>query len=309
MSDSLLGTTEVRDLLTKVSGLDNDTGDARLKRIVHRVVTDLFRTIEDFDVQPDEFWSAMGYLTALGQANEVGLLVPGLGLETFLDLRLDQAERKAGIEGGTPRTIEGPLWVAGAPLSTGQARLDDGSEQGEVLFMEGQVRDMQGKPVAGAVVDVWHANTLGGYSFFDPSQPPFNLRRRIETDAEGRYRFRSLLPSGYACPPDGQTQKLLSLLGRHGNRPAHIHFFVTAPGYRKLTTQINIDGDAYLHDDFAFATRDGLIPVIRRVSDAAAVHALGLNASFAEIIFDFALHAESAAAPSAVVIRGHAEAA
>ena len=309
MSDSLLGTTEVRDLLTKVSGLDNDTGDARLKRIVHRVVTDLFRTIEDFDVQPDEFWSAMGYLTALSQANEVGLLVPGLGLETFLDLRLDQAERKAGIEGGTPRTIEGPLWVAGAPLSTGEVRLDDGIEQGEVLFMEGQVRDVQGKPVAGAVVDVWHANTLGGYSFFDPSQPPFNLRRRIETDAEGRYRFRSLLPSGYACPPDGQTQKLLSLLGRHGNRPAHIHFFVTAPGYRKLTTQINIDGDAYLHDDFAFATRDGLIPVIRRVSDAAAVHALGLNAAFAEITFDFALHAESAAAPNAEVIRAHAQAA
>ena len=133
----------------------------------------------------------MSYLTRLGQANEVGLLVPGLGIETFLDLRMDEAEHKAGIEGGTPRTIEGPLYVAGAPLSKGEARLDDGSEQGEVLFMDGQVRDVDGKPIAGAIVDVWHANTLGGYSFFDPSQPKYNLRRRIETDAEGRYRFRS----------------------------------------------------------------------------------------------------------------------
>src|ERR1700722_2154687 len=142
MSESLLNTQEVKDLLTKAAGFGNDSGDARMKRIVHRVVSDLFRTIEDFDVQPDEFWSAMGYLTALGQANEVSLLVPGLGLETFLDLRMDEAERKAGLEGGTPRTIEGPLYVAGAPLVKDEARLDDGSEQGEVLFMGGEVSDM-----------------------------------------------------------------------------------------------------------------------------------------------------------------------
>jgi catechol 1,2-dioxygenase len=308
MTESLMETKEIKDLLMKVSGLGDSSGDLRLKRIVHRVVGDLFRTIEEFDVQPDEFWTAMSYLTRLGQANETGLLVPGLGLETFLDLRMDQAEKAVGIEGGTPRTIEGPLWVAGAPLSKGEARLDDGSEQGEVLFMDGQVRDMDGRPVANAIVDVWHANTLGGYSFFDPAQPKYNLRRRIETDAEGRYRFRSLLPSGYACPPDGVTQELLNRLGRHGHRPAHIHFFVTAPGYRKLTTQINIDGDEYLHDDFAFATRDGLIPEVRRVSDAAAVHAKGLNAPYAEITFDFVLHAESAAVPVTVVNREHAPA-
>jgi catechol 1,2-dioxygenase len=306
MSDSLMETKDVKDLLMKVSALGADGGDVRMKRIVHCVVSDLFRTIEEFDIQPDEFWTAMGYLTRLGQANEVGLLVPGLGLETFLDLRMDQAERKAGLEGGTPRTIEGPLWLAGAPLSKGEARLDDGTEQGEVLFMQGQVQDVDGKPVAGAVIDVWHANTKGGYSGFDPSQSKYNLRRRIETDAEGRYRFRSILPNGYACPPGGPTQQLLDALGRHGHRPAHIHFFVVAPGYRKLTTQINIDGDEYLHDDFAFATRDGLIPEVKRVTDAAAIHARGLNAPYAEIGFDFVLHAESAAAPKTVVERAHA---
>jgi catechol 1,2-dioxygenase len=305
----LLETREVQSLLTKVSGLGNDKGGPRVKRIVHRVVSDLFKTIEEFDIQPDEFWAAMSYLTELGQANEVGLLVPGLGLETFLDLRMDEAERKTGIGGGTPRTIEGPLYVPGAPLAKEEARLDDGSDEGEVLFMDGQVRDVNGKAVPGAVVDVWHANPLGGYSFFDPSQPKYNLRRRIETDTEGRYRFRSILPAGYACPPEGPTQKLLDLLGRHGRRPAHIHFFVTAPGYRKLTTQINIDGDEYLHDDFAFATRDGLIPEVRRSADPAEARARGLNAPFAEITFDFVLHRERADAPSTVVTRTHAEAA
>ena len=108
---------------------------------------------------------------------------------------------------------------------------------------------------------------------------------------------------------DGQTQKLLDQLGRHGHRPAHIHFFVAAPGYRKLTTQINIDGDEYLHDDFAFATRDGLIPEVRRSTDPAVIQARGLNAPFAEITFDFILHREIATAPNTVVTRAHAEAA
>jgi catechol 1,2-dioxygenase len=120
------------------------------------------------------------------------------------------------------------LYVPGAPLSKAEARLDDDSEQGEALFVDGKVRDIGGRPIAGAVVDVWHANPLGGYSFFDPSQPKYNLRRRIETDAEGRYQFRSILPAGYACSPEGPTQRLLDQLGRHGRRPAHIHFFVTA---------------------------------------------------------------------------------
>ncbi|MDR5671095.1 catechol 1,2-dioxygenase, partial [Burkholderia cenocepacia] len=92
---------------------------------------------------------------------------------------------RAGIEGGTPRTIEGPLYVAGAPESAGFARLDEDGEPGEALVMRGQVLDDTGKPLANALVEVWHANHLGNYSYFDPSQQPFNLRRSIRTDAEG----------------------------------------------------------------------------------------------------------------------------
>lgn len=295
----------VKNLLDRIAGLDNDVGDPRLKQIVARVVGDIIRTVDDFDVTPTEFWTAMAFLTEVGQSNEMGLLVPGVGLEHVIDLRIDAQERAAGVAGGTPRTIEGPLWVDGAPLSKEEARLDDGAEQGEVLFMLGQVRDTAGHPVPHAMVDVWHANTLGGYSFFDPSQAPWNLRRRIETDAQGRYRFRTLMPAGYGLPPDGPTQKLLTQLGRHGRRPAHVHFFVSAPGFRKLTTQINIDGDAYLHDDFAFATRDDLIPPVTRHADPADLTRHGLNAPYAEIVFDITLNAESTALPSTEVSRGH----
>ena len=309
MTNSLVAHPDVQALLDRVAGNGNAGGNPRVKQVIRRITEDLYRAIEDLDIQPDEFWAGVAYVTRLGQANEAGLLVPGLGIETFLDLRMDEAERQAGIEGGTPRTIEGPLYIAGAPLEKGEARLDDGTETGEVLIMEGQVRDMDGTPVAGAIVDVWHANTKGGYSFFDPSQSKYNLRRRIETDAEGCYRFRSILPSGYACPPGGQTQALLDALGRHGNRPAHIHFFVSALGHRKLTTQINIDGDAYLHDDFAFATRDELIPPVEKVEDAARIRANGLDRPYTAIVFDFMLHADAAEAPPTEVHREHAPAA
>ncbi|MFE1600407.1 catechol 1,2-dioxygenase [Methylobacterium sp. ID0610] len=309
MTTRLTDSPEAQALFDKVAGLDTDVGNPRIKAVVRRVVADACRIIEDLDVTPSEFWTAMSYLTETGQANEFGLLMPGLGIEHFIDLCIDAKERAAGIEGGTPRTIEGPLYVAGAPLAKGEARLDDDPEDGEVLIVEGQVTGRGGAPLAGAVVDVWHANTLGNYSVFDRSQSPWNLRRRIETDGQGRYRFRSILPKGYGCPPQGQTQKLLDQLGRHGQRPAHIHFFVSGPGHRQLTTQINLADDPYVYDDFAFGTRDGLVVAVERVTDAAALKAAGLNEPFSAIRFDFVLNAEAADAPDPVVVRPHAQAA
>src|SRR5687768_7219647 len=118
MAQSLVDTPQVKQLLDKAAGLDNQAGDDRVKKIVRR-----------------------------------------LGVEHFLDLYMDEKERRAGLEGGTPRTIEGPLYLADAPLSKGEARLDQDPEEGTVLVMEGQVRDTDGKPLPGAIVDVWHANT------------------------------------------------------------------------------------------------------------------------------------------------------
>jgi catechol 1,2-dioxygenase len=95
------------------------------------------------------------------------------------------------------------------------------------------------------------------------------------------------MPVGYGCPPQGATQQLLNVLARHGNRPAHVHFFVTADGLRKLTTQINIEGDPLIWDDFAYATREDLIPPVVEKTGGAA---LGLKEdAYKEIEFNFAL--------------------
>lgn len=300
MSVKVSHTQEVQDLFKEACGFNNDQGSPRLKQIMLRIVGDAARLIEDLDVTDDEFWHAVDYLNRLGGRNEAGLLVPGLGLEHFLDLLQDAKDAQAGLTGGTPRTIEGPLYVAGAPLCEGEARMDDGSEldRATVMFLQGVVRDTQGQPVAGAVVDLWHANTQGNYSYFDQSQSAYNLRRRIVTDAEGRYRARSIVPSGYGCSPEGPTQECLDLLGRHGQRPAHIHFFISAPGHRHLTTQINLAGDQYLWDDFAYATREGLVGDIEFIEDEAAARDRGIQGSrFAELTFDFQL--QKAPAPHA----------
>ncbi|MGH8432695.1 MAG: catechol 1,2-dioxygenase [Solimonas sp.] len=297
MTVKISHTAEIQKFFEDASGFGNDQGNPRFKQIVLRILQDTARLIEDLHITDDEFWKAVDYLNRMGSNQEAGLLVAGLGIEHFLDLLQDAKDAQVGLTGGTPRTIEGPLYVAGAPLSEGEARMDDGRDPGTVMFLQGRVVDADGQPLAGAVVDLWHANTNGTYSYFDGSQSEYNLRRRIVTDADGRYRARSIVPSGYGCPPSGTTQEALNQLGRHGQRPAHIHFFISAPGQRHLTTQINLSGDKYLWDDFAYATRDGLIGELRFVEDAAAAQARGVSGRFADVDFDFQL--QRAVAPAA----------
>jgi len=298
--------------LVKQMNVDTATGavDTRVQQVVVRLLADLFQAIEDLDISQSELWKGLEYFTDAGQANELGLLAAGLGLEHYLDLRADEADAKAGITGGTPRTIEGPLYVAGAPESVGFSRMDDGSESDKIdtLFIEGTVTDTDGNLITNAKVEIWHANSLGNYSFFDKSQSDFNLRRSILTDSNGQYVAQTTMPVGYGCPPQGTTQFVLNKLGRHGNRPSHVHYFVSAPGYRKLTTQFNIEGDQYLWDDFAFATRDGLVATAIDISDEAEIARRGLNKPFKRISFNVALVKEQSKAPSTEVDRRRASA-
>ncbi|ENU20575.1 catechol 1,2-dioxygenase [Acinetobacter bohemicus ANC 3994] len=295
------------DTLVKQMNVDTAIREVnpRVQQIVVRLLGDLFQAIEDLDISQTELWKGLEYFTDAGQANELGLLAAGLGLEHYLDLRADEADAKAGIIGGTPRTIEGPLYVAGAPESVSFARMDDGTESDHVdtLVIEGTVTDTQGNIIPNAKVEIWHANGLGNYSFFDKSQSEFNLRRTILTDVDGKYTALTTMPVGYGCPPEGTTQAVLNLLGRHGNRPSHVHYFVSAPGYRKLTTQFNIEGDQYLWDDFAFATRDGLVATATDVTDSTEMSKLNLDKPFKHITFNFELVKEVDQAPSTEVDR------
>ncbi len=290
MSVHTFNTEEVQNLLRTACNLDGQDGNARFKQILHRLLSDLFKAIDDMDITPDEVWAGVNYLNQLGKDGEAALLAAGLGLEKFLDIRMDAADKASGADGGTPRTIEGPLYVAGAPVRDGIAKIDiNADDAAGPLVIHGTVTGADGKPLAGAVVECWHANSHGFYSHFDPTgaQSEFNLRGAVKTGADGKYEFRTLMPVGYGCPPQGATQQLLNALARHGDRPAHVHFFVSSEGQRKLTTQFNIEGDPLIWDDFAYATREELIPPVTQKTGGAA---LGLKAdAYQDIEFNFVL--------------------
>jgi catechol 1,2-dioxygenase len=274
MTEDFVKTPAIQTLLDRSSGLDAEGGDPRLKTIMRDLLESIMHLIVRHDITESEFWNAAKYLTE--GAGEIGLIVPGVGLEHFIDLYNDEKDTEAGRTGGTPRTIEGPLYVADAPLVDGgdDVNLTSDPDDTDNLYMNGGIVGPDGEAVENVILHVWHANSQGWYSHFDPTseQTPFNNRRRIKLGADGRYAFRSKMPQGYSVPPGGSTDRLMQALGRHGNRPAHVHFFVEAPGYRTLTTQINFGDDPFAADDFAFGTREGLLPVPNRQGDSAYVN-------------------------------------
>lgn len=298
----IVGSPAVQALFERAAGLDGSGGNPRLKAIVRDLLESLAAVIERHDISEDEFWKGLQFLQE--GAGEFGLLAPGLGIEHFLDLHMDAKDAEAGRSGGTPRTIEGPLYVAGAPLvdgdlsRTNDVNLTTDPDDTETLTMSGRITGPDGEPVKDAVLHVWHANSQGFYSHFDPTgaQSSFNNRRRIKLGPDGRYAFRSKMPRGYSCPPGGATEQLMQALGRHGDRPAHVHFFVEAPGYRTLTTQINFGDDPRARDDFAFGTREGLLPVPDR------------SAGNPHIEFDFQLQSALSAEESGFSDRARASA-
>lgn len=269
MSVNITSSEEIQTLLNNIAGLSNADGNPRIKEIVRRIVGDLFSAIEDLDITESEFWHGLHFMQAA--APELMLIAPGLGFDHFQDVLMDAADEKAGKTGGTPRTIEGPLYVENAPHSNVEATLVT-DEEGDPMKVFGVINDEQGAPIANAKVEIWHASKDGGYSHFDPSLKEFAFRGSITTNEKGEYSAKSIMPSGYGCPPGGSAEAVLKQLGRHANRPAHIHFFVSAPGYAHLTTQINISGDPYTYDDFAFATRDELVVDANDVNGVAHVN-------------------------------------
>ncbi|MCJ2181991.1 catechol 1,2-dioxygenase [Novosphingobium sp. 1949] len=297
MTEDFVKTPDIQKLLDTAAGIGQEKGDPRLKAIVRDLTEAIMWVIVRHDISEDEFWGAVKFFA--DGAGELGLIAPGTGLEHFMDLYMDAKDAEAGLAGGTPRTIEGPLYVKGAPLVEGDANLSsDPDPAADDLHMRGTVTGPDGEPVPNAILHVWHANSAGWYSHFDPTgeQTPFNNRRRIKLGPDGAYAFHSKMPSGYSVPPGGATETLMFALGRHGHRPAHVHFFVEAPGYRTLTTQINFGDDPFAKDDFAFGTREGLLPVPSR------------QGSRADIAFDFQMQKAKGEEDEAFSTRRRAEA-
>src|ERR1700757_1472259 len=158
---SIVASKEVQTLLDRASGIGEADGNARLKAIMRDLLESTMSLIEKHDISESEFWQAINYLQ--NGAPEFKLIVPGVGVEHFLDLHMDAKNAAAGLLGGTLRTREGPLYLAGAPaVESGESLTDDHAED-EVLTVSGAVRGVHGEAVPNAILHVWHAISKGFY--------------------------------------------------------------------------------------------------------------------------------------------------
>ena len=132
----------------------------------------------------------------------------------------------------TENNPEGPFYIPDAPYRN---QLAPATLPGERLRMSGRILAAPGcQPLAGAVLDLWHANAAGFYYGLEASRPlspeEYLLRGRLRTDEDGRYEFDTILPGNYRVSETWM-------------RPRHIHFIAGHPSRRSLTSQIYFEGD------------------------------------------------------------------
>ena len=234
------------------------TEDPRLKEILQALVRHLHGFAREVRLTEKEFDQAIGLVARLGQLttashNEVRLMAGSLGLSALVCLMNN------GDGGETTANLLGPFWRAGAPMTPNGGSIVRSPTEGTPLFFTGHAVDRQGRPVAGANVDVWHASTVGLYENQDPTQADWNLRGRFVTDDKGVFAYRSIKPSGYPVPSNTVTEQLLFAQGRHGMRPAHLHSLIYKEGFKTQASQVYSADDPHLDSDAQFGPTRSLI--------------------------------------------------
>ncbi|NQZ30902.1 MAG: hydroxyquinol 1,2-dioxygenase [Oceanospirillaceae bacterium] len=281
------------DNITEVfSAYFGDEADPRSKEVLSSLAKHMHAFVKDVNLTHDEWRTGLKALEWAGQLtcperNEFVLLSDVMGLSSLVDM----VNSKPGV---TSSSVLGPFHVSNAPPLEigGDMRADFG---GEVVLVEGIVRDAQGEPIPGAVVDIWQTAPNGLYSSQDPKQDTYSFHGLMTTDKQGRYAFTTIRPVSYVVPDDGPAGEILKAAGRHPWRPSHLHFIVEAPGYQSLTTEVFAADDPYLDQDTVFGVREDL--VMHYVTQAAGTFPEGfvlsgkVDGEYSRVDFDFKLAA------------------
>jgi catechol 1,2-dioxygenase len=266
--------------------------DPRFRELMQGLVRHLHAYVREVRPTMAEWERAIGFLTETGQActetrQEFILLSDVLGISMLVET-INGADAH-GDHGATASTVLGPFHLTDSPVRSLGETLYPGRE-GPVCVIEGSVLDSEGRPLPGAVLDVWQADDLGFYDVQQPDVQPLGDGRGLFTaDEQGRYWFRSLTPRHYPIPTDGPVGGLLAAAARHPFRPAHVHFIVEAPGHERVTTHVFVADSAYLDSDAVFAVKAGLVREFDRVEDEARAAEFGVEAPFTLARFDIVL--------------------
>jgi catechol 1,2-dioxygenase len=225
----------------------------RVDDVARAVLRAVHQVIREKNVSYPEFQAVKQWLMDVGEGGEWPLF-----LDVFVEHVIEEVA--ARTQNGSVGSIQGPYYIPDQQRVDSPATLPARpDEQGDPLVLSGQVTDVGGKPVAGAELDIWQADSAGYYSGFAPDIPEGNLRAVVVADEQGRFEINTVRPAPYQIPTDGPTGKLIAAAGWHAWRPAHLHLFVQAPGYRRVTSQLYFAGGEWLDSDVAEATKPELV--------------------------------------------------
>jgi protocatechuate 3,4-dioxygenase beta subunit len=256
------------ELTAEVIKSFEETPNKRAKFLLEELVTSLHDYVRKTGLTFEEWEYAIDFLTRTGHKctdirQEFILLSDVLGVSMLVD-----AVNHRDRDGATETTVLGPFYVGEHKVA---AHGTDISAElaGERMFVQTRVTDLDGKPLAGVPVDVWHAD---GDGFYDSQKEAYategpTSRARFVTDHDGRFFFRTILPCSYPIPTDGPVGEMIVQTRRHPMRPAHIHFLVNAPGHEPLITHVFIEGDKYIDSDVVFGVKDELIAKVEKRDD------------------------------------------
>ena len=243
----------------------SSTENPRLKEIMAAAVRHLHAFAREMDLTPEEWLAGIGFLTAVGQKcspirQEFILLSDTLGLSSVVNSLNDKR-----VQGGIPKMSEdtkssllGPFYRHGSPVfEYGQsvAAKTPGSE----IAYYGRVQDFTGKGIANATIQIWQTDEGGMYDTQRQDGSEMDMRGTFHTDSEGRFCLRTVRPLSYSVPMDGPVGEMIRAQRRHGMRPAHTHFLISATGYRELVTALYMSSDEYIDSDTVFGVTASLV--------------------------------------------------
>lgn len=272
--------------------------DPRLRQVMTALVKHLHAFVREIEPTNKEWFTAIDWLTRTGQLcdskrQEFILTSDVLGVSMLVD-----AINNRLATGATPTTVEGPFHVADAPEMADAANMAEGAP-GRACYVFGTVRDTDGKPVQGAVLDVWQTDGEGYYEAQRTDIDGPWMRGFYRTGPDGTYKIRTVVPIAYTIPMDGTVGELMNRTEISHMRPAHIHFHVKAPGCHEVVTHVFERGDKYLNNDVVFGVKEPLIVDFEEHPAGKTPFGNTETEPFCVVHYDFVLQRQAEAAAAA----------
>jgi protocatechuate 3,4-dioxygenase beta subunit len=232
--------------------------DPRLREVMTSFLRHLHEFVRETRITPEEWFKGIAFLTECGKycddkRQEFILLSDTLGVSMLVDVIANP-----GGPGLTESTVLGPFFRENPPVVKNGGDIAPGIK-GPRVNIDCRVMSDDGKPIDGAQIDCWQSSPDGFYDSQMGDGEAHNLRGRLKSGKDGRFWFETTLPAAYPVPHDGPVGMLLRAMGRHPMRPGHLHFWVQAPGHRRVVTHLFVRGDKYLDSDVVFGVKDSLI--------------------------------------------------